>query len=357
MKRIFNKFLVIIFILFSVGVGNSLSEESKYAGSFLELGIGARAMAMGGAFVSVANDGSAFYWNPAGVATLRQQELSGMYASLFKSLSTHHHIGYSRPLYGGAAVSLNWIRLSVTDIPWYDVSPEVLKLGYSNRVNDASTSAETWQELKNLNIVLTDEPVSFSNFVNDAFYLTLSKLYKINVNFGWQYFVLPVEIPLGLNVKLIRQSVFDQKASGLGLDFGGMLKFGIDDLFDDNRLGKFALGYALKDIWRTKLTWDTESRQVDRIKRSWALGLSYFQPIPKINGQLLFAYAMEKKYIQTSHYGIEYIYYNRLAIRFGLDDQQFTAGIGIKVSYLNFDYAFKGHELGGSHRISAAIRF
>ncbi len=35
--------------------------------TFLEIGIGARAMGMGGAFVAVANDASATYWNPAGI--------------------------------------------------------------------------------------------------------------------------------------------------------------------------------------------------------------------------------------------------------------------------------------------------
>ena len=43
------------------GVGTS-------AATFLEIGIGARATALGGAYASVANDVSALYWNPAGIA-------------------------------------------------------------------------------------------------------------------------------------------------------------------------------------------------------------------------------------------------------------------------------------------------
>ncbi|MBD3288055.1 hypothetical protein GF337_04565, partial [candidate division KSB1 bacterium] len=43
------------------GVGTS-------AAAFLEVGVGARAMAMGGAYASVANDPTALYWNPAGIA-------------------------------------------------------------------------------------------------------------------------------------------------------------------------------------------------------------------------------------------------------------------------------------------------
>jgi hypothetical protein len=245
--------------------------------------------------------------------------------------------------------------LSVADIPRYD--SQNLGSDYSTRVNDESTNASSWQELQELGTVLTDAPLGYSSFTNDAFFLTLAKSYKLNLDFGWQYFVLPIEIPLGVNIKFIRQSLFNQSASGLGLDLGGMFKFGLDDLFDDNRLGKFAFGYALKDLTKTKITWNTDSRQSSNIERSWSLGLSYFQPIPRIRGQLLLAYALEDRYEKVSHFGIEYVYYDRLAIRFGLDNQQFAAGIGMKVLFFNFDYAFKGHELGGSHRLSTSIRF
>ncbi len=344
-----------LFLLIGLQSSAAFAADTKYAGSFLELGIGARAMAMGGAYVSVADDGSAFYWNPAGVSTLQRPELFGMYASLFKSLERHHQIGFTKPLYGGAAFSLNWIRLSVTDIPRYD--SKNLESNYSNRVNEASTSASNWEELQELGIVLTDAPLGYSSFTNDAFFLTLSKLYKIDVDFGWQYFVLPIEVPLGINVKFLRQSLFDKTSSGLGFDLGGMLKFGIDDLFDDNRLGKFSIGYALKDALNTKITWNTDSRQSSKIPRNWYLGASYFQPLPNIHGQLLFSYALSSKYDRVNHFGLEYVYYGRLAIRFGLENQQFTAGVGLKVLFFNFDYAYRGHELGGSHRISTSVRF
>jgi hypothetical protein len=332
-----------------------LKAETRYAGSFLELGIGARAMAMGGAFVSIADDGSAFYWNPAGASQLIRSELFGMYASLFKSLEKHHHIGFTKPIYGGAAVSLNWVRLSVSDIPRFDSNN--LLIDYSTRVNEASTSASNWRDLQKLGIVLTDEPLGFSEFTNDAFVLTLAKSYRVDVDFGWQYFVFPTEIPVGLNVKFIRQSLFGQTSSGLGFDIGGMFKFGFDDLFDDNRLGKLAMALAVKDLFNTKLTWNTQSRTSAQIKRSWLLGFSYFQPITRVNSKLRFAYAYERKYDGLHHLGVEYIYHDRLAMRFGVDDSEFTAGVGIKILIFNFDYAYRGHDLGGSHRISTAVRF
>lgn len=345
-------FKIIIIVVSLIGFSLPAQAEIRYSGSFLELGIGARAMGMGGAFVSIADDGSAFYWNPAGVSLLIRPELFGMYSSLFKSLETHHHLGFTRPIYGGAGVSLNWIRLSVSDIPVY---PEP-KGTYAERRAEAKDFF-TWQELQTAGLALSGIPYDYGNFTNDAFILTLAKLYKMDVDFGWQYFVFPTEIPIGLNVKFIRQSLFGQTSSGLGFDFGSMFKFGLDDLLDDNRLGKVSLAAAVNDIFNTRITWNTQSRHSGNIKRSWHIGGSYFQPITKINGKLLFSYALEKKYDIIHRLGFEYLYHDRLAIRFGLDDQQFTAGVGLQVFIFNFDYAFKGHELGGSHRVSTAIKF
>jgi len=49
------------FVTNVAGVGTS-------AATFLEIGVGARAVGMGGSYVAVANDASALYWNPAGIA-------------------------------------------------------------------------------------------------------------------------------------------------------------------------------------------------------------------------------------------------------------------------------------------------
>ena len=38
-------------------------------------GVGVRAMGMGGAFAGVADDFTAIYWNPAGLAQIRQSEV------------------------------------------------------------------------------------------------------------------------------------------------------------------------------------------------------------------------------------------------------------------------------------------
>jgi long-subunit fatty acid transport protein len=50
--------------------------EGTTSGQFLKIGVGARAVGLGESFVAVANDPSAIYWNPAGLASMQRQELA-----------------------------------------------------------------------------------------------------------------------------------------------------------------------------------------------------------------------------------------------------------------------------------------
>jgi hypothetical protein len=50
-----------------------------------EVPVGARALGMGGAFVSVADDATTLYWNPAGLPWIGHQEITASHADLFGS--------------------------------------------------------------------------------------------------------------------------------------------------------------------------------------------------------------------------------------------------------------------------------
>src|SRR5262249_41981427 len=50
------------------------------SGTFLDIGVGARAVALGESYVAVANDPSTIYWNPAGLASLQRQEVQFSHA-------------------------------------------------------------------------------------------------------------------------------------------------------------------------------------------------------------------------------------------------------------------------------------
>ena len=71
---------VVIGILFASALLLVFSFESNAQEEILfvgeELGVGARAMSMGGAYVGVADDYSAMYWNPAGLGQIRRMEMN-----------------------------------------------------------------------------------------------------------------------------------------------------------------------------------------------------------------------------------------------------------------------------------------
>lgn len=56
------------------------------------LGVGARAMGMGGAFVSVADDVTASFWNPAGLVSLSRIEVGTMFGSLFNDKTRNAYL-------------------------------------------------------------------------------------------------------------------------------------------------------------------------------------------------------------------------------------------------------------------------
>jgi len=90
---------------------------------------------MGDAYVSLADDGTAFHYNPAGSALSDSKLLSLMYSSqygsLFSPLSSFFFVGYTQRL-EDASMSLNWVRLSVSDIP---LGPDLTNLTvYTKRV-------------------------------------------------------------------------------------------------------------------------------------------------------------------------------------------------------------------------------
>ncbi len=57
------------------GYKSDVSRRGSAAGAVLEIGVGARAIAMGGSFVAIADDPSALYWNPAGIVNIKSISL------------------------------------------------------------------------------------------------------------------------------------------------------------------------------------------------------------------------------------------------------------------------------------------
>jgi len=66
-----------------------VNRRGTAAGTMLEIGVGARAEALGGAFVAVADDPSALYWNPAGIARFPSISLQATKTDWFVGTKFH----------------------------------------------------------------------------------------------------------------------------------------------------------------------------------------------------------------------------------------------------------------------------
>lgn len=76
LKAVFNALLWVILSCGKVLFGQTVYSTSQLLQPLNDTGGSARAMAMGSAFVGVADDSSALLWNPAGLGTLSQGELA-----------------------------------------------------------------------------------------------------------------------------------------------------------------------------------------------------------------------------------------------------------------------------------------
>lgn len=109
-------FPLIVVLLFSAGVGN-LFAQGEAAGEFLLIAPGARAGGMGEANVAVANDASAAYWNPAGLANLEKREFTFMHANWLPQFNLgdlyYDYASYVHPRPGLGTFGLSVIYLSL----------------------------------------------------------------------------------------------------------------------------------------------------------------------------------------------------------------------------------------------------
>jgi opacity protein-like surface antigen len=73
-------FFALCFILFMINfsfaqIGASLTKTGTTSAQFLKIGVGSRALGMGGAFAASANDVTSIYWNPGGLAYVDSREV------------------------------------------------------------------------------------------------------------------------------------------------------------------------------------------------------------------------------------------------------------------------------------------
>ncbi len=325
------------------------AHATKFAGAFMEDGGGARALGMGGAFTAVADDPSATFWNPAGLAELQSRELLLMHAERFGDLIDRDFAAYTQAvgwnLFGGesSGVGLTVIRLGVDDIPFTDHLQDQLDTDGDGVVSD--------EELRGL-LDLQDE-IKYKS--DQEFALMLSYGERLG---NWR---------VGGSLKFVRQSVGDYSSFGLGADLAA-LRPGIWRRLD--------FGLKLQDITTTYLSWSTGRNEL--ITPAVVPGLAWNQPLDSMDMRLTVAGSVETRFDNrgdadqyaagsitfNTHLGVEVAFSEKVFLRGGFnsgwDAGNMTAGAGFRLSPLTIDYAYAGDVLDideVTHRISLSVRF
>src|SRR5258707_5672695 len=102
--------------------GTGVSKSGTSAATFLEIPVGAQAVAMGGAFISRAADATALYWNAAGIASLRQNQVIVSHTNWIAD-TKFDFAGLVLPLH-----ELGTIRLSITSLSMEDMAVRTVEL-------------------------------------------------------------------------------------------------------------------------------------------------------------------------------------------------------------------------------------
>lgn len=192
---------------------STFAQFRKYSNEFLNIGAGARGLAMGGAQVASVQDGTAGYWNPAGLTGVEDQaQVNLMHAEYFAGIGKYDYLSVAIPTANNKrTIGVSALRFAVDDI------------------------------MNTLFLVEPDGSVNYNNIqafssADYAFLFSLAqKLKETDTK----------DIGFGLNAKVIHRSVGSfAKAWGFGLDAALQIKS-----------GDWHFGIAGRDITTTFNSW------------------------------------------------------------------------------------------------------
>jgi hypothetical protein len=321
------KFILLITILLSIATCQA-DGFKKYAGEFLSLGAGGRALSMAGAYVAVANDVSAGYWNPAGLTRARGLQIQFMHAKQFFTSIQYDYLGVSNRFEDGTGIGLSVIRLGV------------------NNIKDSRDAliGSSLEEGGSLDL----SRIRLFNTADYAFIFSYSRVFNERLRYG-------------LNVKLIYRDYSIESALGLGFDVGMTYSL----------LPNLELGIMARDITSTMMAWSTDEKEF--ILPSLRSGISYIYHFPEaglyvqpaFDVNLLFESREKSAQINLgptsidTFWGLEVGFREIAFLRFGFDDlERLNGGAGVSISRLAVDYSYTAYdsELGNVHRISFHLK-
>jgi hypothetical protein len=331
--RYFKTVLLSLFTLYALPFTLYAAKIYHAAGTtsatFLKLGAGARASAMGGAFTAVAYDPYAIYWNPAALASLEGEKNIGFFHNdHFQGLKQEFML-YTAPAEGLAFLKRRELRAGVWGAG--------LDYFYTPKDMERRSGANESDPLA---------PISVSEGKFGAYDLALS------AGYGWKY---RKDLSLGFAIKAIRQSIDTKTGASAALDLGL--------LGDFNWLGEdFTAGLSVQNL----------GPGIKFISKSYDLPLVFKAGLSsRLPGSgALVALEADKPIDNYPSFilGAEYPLAAKLALRAGYKYRHlgnelgawsgFSAGAGFTFGVFSFDYAFSPFgELGNSHRFSLNARF
>ncbi len=118
MKNKLCLFILFAMMILPVAAQQFIKDVSKVgttAAPFLSIEVGARAIGMGGGFVALANDATALYWNPAGLAKMPRGEVTLNHTEWLAGIQ-YDFAGVALPLGSIGTVGLSFTSLTMGDM-------------------------------------------------------------------------------------------------------------------------------------------------------------------------------------------------------------------------------------------------
>ena len=335
-------FLFITCLLLNLLQGQTESNVSKVgttAAPFLEIEVGSRAIGMGGAFVAIANDATAIYWNPAGIARLPRSEAILIHTNWLVG-TNFDFVGVVVPMGYLGSIAVNVISLSTDEMEVRTVQrPE----GTGEKFSYGDLSAG----------------LSYAKNLTDRF-------------------------SIGVNAKYISQRIWHMKAKGVAFDIGTLFKTRFNGLMIGMCISNFGASMKMegKDVF---VNYDEAPqfggsndkipafKKTDKFPLPLLFRVGVAMDILKSGSSRLTIAADAAHPNDNTEYinmGMEYVFNKNIALRFGyknlftLDTEEgFTAGFGTKFKLtggiaLKIDYAYQDFgRLQNVQRFSLGLEF
>jgi len=287
---------------------------TRYAGDFEEIGASARAFGLGSANVACVSDASTIYYNPAASALLENNQIILLHSENYAGILKNDFLAYVRPqgpqTYGFGVLTNRVPNIKITKLPYPDLPPS----DTNQPIVDKIVQASDWILYFN-----------YARTLNSTFYL-------------------------GGNFKFIYRSLGIGSGFGFGFDAGGVMLISPD----------FKVGLKINNITTSPLFWNTKSRENILPKLVFGMVKSFIVKKSNILLTTDFENSFEN-FSMNTNLGVEYLYNNTFALRFGLYHWNPTFGIGLSFKRFFVDYAyvsrFYQEDLGASQKFSGGIRF